>query len=220
MNGRSFRAGSVFNVDNEKYYAPFCYDFFPARQDPIPKLPSLSELTRILDFDTQEHLEIWKFAAYRPSANVKLPVRASYNAGGSAQIEFEIDTGAFASTLDENSADALNIDRQQRNCEELQPSEGIGGQVVVGLRRWISIELAGVWQEVPVLVPPESFALQEPTKDKQPVCLVPNGNLLGRAQILENYLLCLDAARLYAFRDIFSVRRPYTSRALSKFRNR
>jgi hypothetical protein len=190
-------------------------------------LPSLSELVGILRFDPVEHESIWQFAIDGPVPNVTLDVKALYGeTGASESITFKVDTGAFTSTLSEKSTVDLEIDRTLRNGEVLRLACGLGagGQTIVGVHRWISIGLGGVYQQIPVLVPPDlsdQEALDKQRKqDGLPMGLPPRSNLLGMAQIFGNYLLCLDQDNLYAFRDIFSRRQRYFSKALSKFRGR
>jgi hypothetical protein len=210
---------SAFEADDNKYAPHVRFGFEEPWLLPIPLLPSRSELVNILGIDLEEHERIWQLAADGPIPKVELNVMSSYGYIGRSQaVTFVVDTGAFSSTLKEETADLLNIDRTLQRGESPGFGHGAGGQRIVGVHRWISVQLGGVWQEVPVLVPPEREVLEQRELDGLPVGLPPKNDLLGRAQILGNYLLCLDQDSLYAFRDMFSRRQRYTSRALAKFR--
>jgi len=211
MRGGSFK--SAFEADDGRYDKHHKYSYTPPWSGTIASLPSLSELVGTLYFDSEEHERNWRLAVRGPVPNVTLDVVALYDGTGAAKrITFKVDTGAYTSTLSEESTVDLNIDRTLRNGEvfRLVTGQGAGGQKIVGVHRWICIELGGVYQRIPVLVPPDlsgQKALdQQPKVGGFPIGLPPKHNLLGMAQILGNYMLCLDQDSLYVFRDNLSRR--------------
>ena len=213
MNPEAFRD---FTVNKTRYDKDHRYGFTPRPSTPLLNLPSLTELARLLADDTGEHENLWQCASDGVAPRVTLHVKAAYgNIGASELITFKVDTGAFTSTLSEETTLALNIDRTLQDGEELtlESGRGAGGQTIIGVHRWISVSLGSVFQQIPVLVPPSSTDRASIDQQRQdcglPVGLPPRNNLLGMAQILGNYLVCLDESSLYVFRDIYSRRERY-----------
>jgi hypothetical protein len=214
-----FISGSAYEVDRTKYAVCWGHPHVQQWPGPILQLPTLSELSRILYFDVKEHERIWRCAACGCQPKVLLNVMAAYgDVGGVKDLVFDVDTGAVTSTLNEKSTKELKIDRTLRPGESLWTGIGVGGQSIVGVHRWIKVRLGGAWQEIPVLVPPEPVVLCQRTPDNNRLGLVPQRNLLGRAQIMDNYFLCLDSCTVYAFRDILSRRQCYSSDSLTRFK--
>jgi hypothetical protein len=109
-----------------------------------------------------------------------------------------VDTGASMSTLSARSAGKLGISCQLEKRDIPVTFRGIAGVSVVGLPRYVNVFLGGVLRTIPIAVEPDQKAmrlLQRRGLKASPL----KGDLLGRADILEQYLLCFDAERLYAF---------------------
>ncbi len=115
-------------------------------------------------------------------------------------IRMLVDTGSDISTLNGDAADSLGIDRWREGEEELVPLRGINGEAVVGYRRKIIVCLGGKFREVDALVEPHPRFLDAADQDDTiPAVIGVNRNVLGRKDVSDNYLLCFDAERLYAF---------------------
>lgn len=207
------------NVINTAIYNAFDRLPFTDRQIPqLLALPQLSELADIVATDAEEHKQIWTTAVRTSRPSSTLLTKAAYGRGAVTDLKFKLDTGAFTSTLDEASTQELEIDRTLARGEKLFPARGVGGQRIVGLMRWIAVYLGGEWQTIPVLVPPSPLLLQQGNAGPDALGRPPQRNLLGRAQVLGNYLFVVDDHQAYVFRDRSSNRRAYASAALRRFR--
>jgi hypothetical protein len=121
------------------------------------------------------------------------------DAGATGKIEMLADTGARVSTLCGQSATQLQINRRTRWFNDLMLLSGIGGTPVVGLRREVNVYLGETPDPITVAVEPDSMTMRclEQLWDEHVVPVV--HDVLGRMDVIEQYLLCFDSERLYAF---------------------
>ena len=110
-----------------------------------------------------------------------------------------VDTGAPFSILTNEAAKELGINGKQGPRDSLYPVYDADNRLVVGFRRMVEIQVAGHRLAIPVVVGPDPMELRSSGPNSPPLGSAPRFNSLGRAGVLQNLLLCLDARRLHAF---------------------
>ena len=122
--------------------------------------------------------------------------------GVSRRVGMNISTSASVSRLSGHTADRLGIGRRMGPADRAIVLSSMSGHPVVGVARNVSVFLGGVTQEIRVAVEPDQVSMRL-LERKHGLDISPcKQDILGRADILENYLLCLNAERLYAFRRL------------------
>jgi len=171
MTRFAFKETNLYEVSEREYRPPRSYEYRTIKRTGTVCVAPIIQL------------RVWNIENYR-----------------SREAYLLVDTGADVSALTESTAKSLELDCQPRQGEPPVLLIGAGGNPIVGLLRWIIIHLGGVPQKVPVVVPMPLEDLQEREEGSAPLLSSPQLDILGRAGIFENYLLCFDSRRLYAFR--------------------
>jgi hypothetical protein len=118
---------------------------------------------------------------------------------GTWNVWMLVDTGASLSTLTGEWAGKLSVGRRIRRFGDVKSLQSASGRSVVGVLRSVVIYLGAVHKTVPVLVEIDACDTPRVPQDGSQIGSPPRHNVLGMAGVLDSYLLCLDAGRLYAF---------------------
>jgi len=171
MTRFAFNKNNLYEINAKKYRPPRFYEYERLKgTSPVSVAPIVQ-------------LRVWNSDNYQSSETYLL-----------------MDTGADVSMLTESTAKFLGFDCQPRRGEPPVLLIGAGGNPIIGLLRWIIVHLGGVAQKVPVIVPVPLEDLQEREEGGTPLVSSPQFDVLGRTGIFENYLLCFNSRKLYAFR--------------------
>ena len=190
MTRSAFTKPGGYEVDRTRYgrHRKYPYHAFGPAAGKIRRAPLRSGKPK-------EGRRRWQNAAGGPIPLVQLGIRNPDTYRGHKDVWTLVDTGAYVTVLSAEAADRLGLNRHLRRREVMKIVKDVTGRPFVGLRRWVYLHLGGRLLLIPVLVPPDPRALDNP--DDVPIA--PNFCLLGRARVLNEFLLCLDAEGLYVF---------------------
>lgn len=149
----------------------------------------------MLDTDPRRYTRLWARAAANAMPIIAVSMQ-NIRTRVSRKILALVDTGADVSTLTATAADDLGIDRAIRSEDVAAVIRDAGGAPMIGLRRWVQVYLDDTAFTIPVIVPPRLSPDDAGDSRKLPLAALPQFNVLGRARVLERFILCFDTRRL------------------------
>ena len=190
----SFR--SNYTVDRRLYTRRYSYPYrVISLGKPAPPMPSA--ILNSMSNDSALYREEWKTAFDSALPEVAVYVGGLADENPTRHVQMLVDTGAAVSTITSETADWLGMYRYLLSGESLVPLRGASGGTIAGLARWMRVWLGGATRIIPVLVPPRDPSLLR--RHGKATASAPTRDVLGRAEILENFLLCFDHEELDVF---------------------